>query len=191
LYSAPIVVQTIYGGYQHACNLVSNFGLSELLETEWCRLDVPTLLCTFWLLSVANHAASLLLNYLSVSDGQQTQHNLLLFTAVFNMTKSLLVSGCETSTAVLGMTSTVSYIFQYVFCFFEWILFREDVDGERTGQILAIVFYILALDSDLTGLTPEERFICLCRDFSLLFTIFLYFVKVIILDPLLMSLSDS
>jgi E3 ubiquitin-protein ligase RNF139 len=107
------------------------------------------------------------------------------------MTKSLLVSGCETSTAVLGMTSIVSYIFQYVFCFFEWILLREDVDGERTGQILAIVFYILALNSDLTGLTPEERFICLCHDFSLLFTILLYFVKVIILDPLLMSLSDS
>jgi E3 ubiquitin-protein ligase RNF139 len=191
LYSAPAVVQTIYGGYQHACNLVSNFGLSALVRTEWLPLNVHTVLCTFWLLRVAEHAASLLSNYLSVSDGQQTQHNLLLFTAVLNMTKSLLVSGCDTSTAVLGMTTTVSHIFQYVFSFFQWILLREDVDGERIGTILAIVFYMLALDSDLTGLNPENRFICLCRNFCLLFTVLLDSVRVIILDPLLISLRDS
>lgn len=189
-YSAFAVVQTVYSGYQHARNLVSNFGLSALLETEWLRLNVPAVLRTFWLLRVAEHAASLLSNYLSVSDGQQTHHNLLVFTTVFSITKSLLVSGCETLTAVLGMTSIVSYICHYVGCFFQWILLTEDDDDKSIGTVSAILFYILALQTGLTGLDPEKRFIRLCRNFCLLFTALLHFVHNIV-NPLLMSLSAS
>lgn len=189
-YSAFAVVQTVYGGYQHARNLVSNFGLSALLETEWLRLNVPTVLRTFWLLRVAEHAASLLSNYLSVSDGQQAHHNLLVFTTVFSVIKSLLVSGCETLTAVLGMTSIVSYICHYVGCFFQWILLTEDDDDKSIGTVSAILFYILALQTGLTGLDPEKRFIRLCRNFCLLFTALLHFVHNIV-NPLLMSLSAS
>jgi E3 ubiquitin-protein ligase RNF139 len=192
-YSVPAVVQTIYGGYQYAYNLVSNFGLSALVRTEMLRLNVHTVLRTFWLLRVAEHAASLLLNYLSVSEGQQTQHNLLLYTAVFNMTKSLLVSGCETSTAVLGMTITVSYICHYVGCFFQWILPTEDDadDDEEMAMTLTLLFYILALDSDLTQLDPEKRFISLCRNFCVLFIFLIQLVHRDMLNPLLISLRRS
>jgi len=189
-YSALAIVQTVYGGYQHARNFVSNFGLSALVETEWMRLNVPTVLRTFWLLRVTEHAASLLSDYLSVSDGQQAQRNLLALTSLLSITKSLLVSGCETLTAVLGMTSIVSYICHYVGCFFQWILLTEDDDDKSIGTVSAILFYILALQTGLTGLDPEKRLIRLCRNFCLLFTALLHFVHNIV-NPLLMSLSAS
>ena len=188
--SALTVVQTVYSGYQHARNLLSNFGLSTLVETEWMRLNVPTVLRTFWLLRVAEHMASLLSNHFSASDGQQAHLNLLAFTTVLNIIKSLLVRGCETLTAVLGMTSIVSYICHYIGCFFQWILLTEDDDDKSIGTVSAILFYILALQTGLTGLDPEKRFVRLCRNFCLLFTALLHFVHNIV-NPLLMSLSAS
>lgn len=189
-YNTLTVIQTLYGCYQRAHNFVSNFGLSTLVEREWIRLNVPTVLRTFWLLRVAEHAASLLADYISVSDSQQTQHNLLAFMTVFSITKSLLVSGCETLTAVLGMTSIVSYICHYIGSFFQWILLTEDDDDKSIGTVSAILFYILALQTGLTGLDPEKRFIRLGRNFCLLFTALLHFVHNIV-NPLLMSLSAS
>lgn len=181
--SAVTVVQTVSGGYQHARNLLSNFGLSTLVETEWMRLNVPTVLRTFWLLRVAEHVASLLSN-------EQAHVNLLAFTTVLSIIKSLLVHGCETLTAVLGMTSIVSYICHYIGCFFQWILLTEDDDDKSVGTVSAILFYILALQTGLTGLDPEKRFVRLCRNFCLLFTALLHFVHNIV-NPLLMSLSAS
>ena len=40
--------KTIYNGYQYAMNFVSNFGLSALIENEWQRLNVPSVLRVFW-----------------------------------------------------------------------------------------------------------------------------------------------
>lgn len=188
--SALTVGQTIYGGYQHARNLLSNFGLSTLVETEWMRLNVPTVLRTFWLLRVAEHVTSLLSNHLTASDGQEAYLNLLAFTTVRSIIKSLLVRGCETLTAVLGMTSIVSYICHYIGCFFQWVLLTEDDDDKSIGTVSAILFYILALQTGLTGLDPEKRFVRLCRNFCLLFTALLHFVHNIV-NPLLMSLSAS
>lgn len=181
--SALTMVQTVSGGYQHARNLLRNFGLSTLVETEWMRLNVPTVLRTFWLLRVMEHVASLLSN-------QQTHLNLLAFTTMLSIVKSVLVHGCETLTAVLGMTSIVSYICHYIGCFFQWILLTEDYDDKSIGTVSAILFYILALQTGLTGLDPEKRFVRLCRNFCLLFTALLHFVHNIV-NPLLMSLSAS
>lgn len=40
--------KTVYNGYQFATNFVSNFGLSALIENEWQRLNVPSVLRVFW-----------------------------------------------------------------------------------------------------------------------------------------------
>lgn len=99
-------------------NLFSNFGLSALVETEWVRLNVPCVLRTFWLLRVAEHAGTLVFNVWSYPDDsvQQTDMPFLVSTM-----KSLLISGCETLTAVLGMTSIISYVCHYIGCFFQWV----------------------------------------------------------------------
>lgn len=177
--SALNVVRTIYAGYLHARSYVANFGLSALVEAEWTRLNVPTVLRTFWILRVLEQLGVLLVERI----GQEEINTLA-------MAKSLLVSGCETLTAVLGMTSVVSHLCHYVGCFFQWILITEDDEDKSIGTVSAILFYILALQTGLTSLEPEKRFVRLCRNFCLLFTALLHFIHNIV-NPLLMSLSAS
>lgn len=191
-YSAIPVVQTIYSGYQHSRNIINNFGLSALIEAEWLRLNIPCILRTFWLIRVAEHAMILLIeHYQSKNVDESTVHsNFLAISALLLMCKSLLISGCESLTALLGMTSVVSYICYYICCFFQWILLTEDEDDKSIGVVSAILFYVLALQSGLTSLDPEKRFIRLAKNFCLLCTAVLHFIHNIV-NPLLLSLSAS
>lgn len=103
----------------------------------------------------------------------------------------LLVSGCETLTAVLGMTSVVSLICYYIGKMFQWFLLSDDYDEDKSiGTVSAILFYILALQTGLTSLSPDKRFIRLCRNFCLLITALLHFLHNIV-APILMSLSAA
>lgn len=105
--------------------------------------------------------------------------------------QTLLVHGCETLTAVLGMTSIVSLICYYIGKMFQWFLLSEDYDEDKSiGTVSAILFYILALQTGLTSLSPEKRFIRLCRNFCLLITALLHFLHNIV-APILMSLSAA
>lgn len=79
------------------------------METEWLRLNVPCVLRTFWLVRLIEQAVALQLP-VGLNIGS------LLLTG-----KSLLITGCETLTAVLGMTSVISYICHYIGCFFQWV----------------------------------------------------------------------
>lgn len=105
--------------------------------------------------------------------------------------QNLLVSGCETLTAVLGMTSIVSLICYYIGKLFQWFLLSHDYDEDKSiGTVSAILFYILALQTGLTSLPPEKRFIRLCRNFCLLITALLHFLHNIVAS-ILMSLSAA
>ncbi|KAL3269792.1 hypothetical protein HHI36_008851 [Cryptolaemus montrouzieri] len=176
------IVQTMYTGYLHARNFVANFGMSALVEAEWLRLNVPEVLRTFWLLRVMEHTGIFFLSgYWDTQDG---------YSPYFRLMKYLMVTGCDTVSAVLGITSIVSYICSYIGKLFQWILLTEDDNDKNIGTVSAIVFYILALQTGLTGLEPEVRFVRLCRNFGLLFTAILHFIHNVV-NPLLMSLSAS
>ncbi|XP_075235024.1 TRC8 ring finger protein [Lycorma delicatula] len=187
--SAFPIVQTLYGGFVHARIVISNFGLSTLLETQWQRLNVPCVLRTFWLLRVAEHAGVLMYEMWMGSDETIPSSDPIV-PILLTATKSLLISGCDTLTAVLGMTSIISYICHYIDCFFHWVLLTGEEDDKSIGTVSAILFYILALQTGLTALEPEKRFVRLCRNFCLLFVALLHFVHNIV-NPLLMSLSAS
>jgi len=66
-----------------------------------------------------------------------------LLSVTFQMGKSLLSQGCETMTAVLGMTSIVSYIVHYLGCLFQWMLLTEEDEdkpiGKRESSLLRFV----------------------------------------------------
>ncbi|CAK9807592.1 Protein TRC8 homolog [Anthophora quadrimaculata] len=173
------VVDTLFVGYVHARNFISNFGLSALAETEWIRLNVPCVLRMFWMLRVGGQVIQILGNHY----GEET------FT-YYVMIRTLLVNGCETLMAVLGMTSIISFICHYIGCFFQWVLLTEEDDERSIGTVSAILFYILSLQTGLTSLDTEKRMVRLCRNFCLLFTAVLHFVHNIV-NPLLMSLSAS
>ncbi|CAD1479020.1 unnamed protein product [Heterotrigona itama] len=178
-YHGITMLNTLYMGYHHARNFISNYGLSALAETEWIRLNVPCVLRMFWMLRVGAQVFQILGNHY----GEET------FT-YYIMLRSLLVNGCETLTAVLGMTSIISFICDYIGCFFQWVLLTEDEDEKSIGTVSAILFYVLALQTGLTSLDREKRLVRLCRNFCLLFTAVLHFVHNIV-NPLLMSLSAS
>lgn len=180
--SIVTVIHTIYHGYLYARNFTSNFGMSALIETEWYRLSVPEVLRTFWLLRVLEHGGVFLFSGLwDYSNGKVPW---------FNLFKNVMVTGSDTLTAVLGITSIVSYICHHIGKFFQWVLLTEDENDRSIGTVSAILFYILALQTGLTSLEPEKRFVRLCRNFCLLFTALLHFIHNIV-NPLLMSLSAS
>ncbi|CAL1673638.1 unnamed protein product [Lasius platythorax] len=178
-YNGISMLRTIYIAYRHARNFIINYGLSALAETEWMRLNVPCVLRTFWMLRVGEQVIQILGNHY----GEETFN-------YYVMVRTLLVNGCETLTAVLGMTSIISFICHYIGCFFQWVLLTEDEDEKSIGTVSAILFYILALQTGLTSLDREKRLIRLYRNFCLLFTAILHFVHNIV-NPLLMSLSAS
>ncbi|KAG5313377.1 TRC8 protein, partial [Acromyrmex insinuator] len=178
-YNGISMLKTIYIGYRHARNFIINYGLSALAETEWIRLNVPCVLRTFWMLRVGEQVVQILGNHY----GEETFN-------YYVMIRTLLVNGCETLTAVLGMTSIISFICHYIGHFFQWILLTEDEDEKSIGTVSAILFYILALQTGLTSLDKEKRLVRLYRNFCLLFTAILHFVHNIV-NPLLMSLSAS
>ncbi|GAB1867536.1 Protein TRC8 like protein [Camponotus japonicus] len=178
-YNGISMLKTLYMGYRHARNFIINYGLSALAETEWMRLNVPCVLRTFWMLRVGEQVIQILGNHY----GEETFN-------YYVMIRTLLVNGCETLTAVLGMTSIISFICHYIGCFFQWVLLTEDEDEKSIGTVSAILFYILALQTGLTSLDREKRLVRLYRNFCLLFTAILHFVHNIV-NPLLMSLSAS
>lgn len=105
--------------------------------------------------------------------------------------QKLLVDGCETLTAVLGMTSVISVICHYIGKVFQWYLLTFDNDEEKSlGTVSAVLFYILALQTGLTSLSPDKRFVRLCRNLCLLITALLHFLHNIV-SPILMSLSAA
>lgn len=176
------VTHVIYNGYLHSRNFVSTFGMSALIETEWLRLRVPEVLRTFWILRVLEHTGIFFISGLWNQVDEVTP--------AFRLIKNLMSTGCDTLTAVLGITSIVSFICHHIGRFFQWVLLTEDENDKSIGTVSAILFYILALQTGLTGLEPEKRFVRLCRNFCLLFTALLHFIHNIV-NPLLMSLSAS
>lgn len=177
------IVQTVLHGYNYARTYVSNFGMSALIESEWLRLSVPEVLRTFWLLRVLEHTGLFFIAGLWQMDDSG-------LTPAFKWMKNTMITGCDTLIAVLGITSVVSYLCHHIGKFFQWILLTQDENDKGIGAVSAILFYILALQTGLTGLEPEKRFVRLCRNFCLLFTALLHFIHNIV-SPLLMSLSAS
>lgn len=181
--SITSIAQCLYKGYTHARNTVQNFGLTILVESEWLRLEVAKVLRTFWILRVIEHTA-LFFVHGHWSDDVSGQ------SPAFRLIKNVMVTGSDTLTAVLGITSIVSFICHHIGQFFQWILLTEEENDKSIGTVSAMLFYILALQTGLTSLDPEKRFVRLCRNFCLLFTALLHFIHNIV-NPLLMSLSAS
>uniref|UniRef100_T1PA16 TRC8 n=1 Tax=Musca domestica TaxID=7370 RepID=T1PA16_MUSDO len=179
LTSAMDVIKTVCNGYMYAINFISNFGVSALIENEWQRLNVPSVLRVFWIIRMTLEFVSMMLRN-EVNSG-----NLL------PTIQSLLVNGCGTLTTVLGMTSVISVICDYIGKAFQWYLLTFDNEEEKSlGTVSAVLFYVLALQTGLTSLDPDKRFVRLCRNLSLLITALLHFIHNIV-SPMLMSLSAA
>ncbi|RXG70073.1 Protein TRC8-like protein [Armadillidium vulgare] len=178
----------LVNGFNYAKSIIHNYGVHSLLESEWARLNVPNVLRTFWLIRTAHHLTFLLSNYMFL---KRDYHSLFTMDPVdmFLIFKEVMISGCDTSIALLGMTSIVSYIGHYIGVVLQAVLLSDDAD-KSLGTICAILFFVLAEQSGLTVLEGSKRFIRLCRNFTFLFTAMLHFTHNMV-NPVLMSLSAS
>jgi E3 ubiquitin-protein ligase RNF139 len=179
IWSASIdIFKTLVSGYRHAVSFAENFGLSALVENEWQRLNVPCVLRAFWTIRLLEQFASLTLS----PEGEALSF-------MFTIQK-LLVNGCETLVSLLGMTSIISMLCHYLGVLFQMFLMSEEDEDKSIGTVSAILFYILSLQTGLTNLQPDKRFIRLCRNMCLLLTALLHFLHNMV-SPILMSLSAS
>ncbi|KAL5021101.1 hypothetical protein ScPMuIL_000256 [Solemya velum] len=165
-------------------------GIQVFLENQWLRLRIPKVLRLFWLSRFSYQLITLTLySYLNMQKKNghidYFSQEVWLFTG-----KQLLIQSCETVIALLGLTSIVSFISHYVGLVMAHMVGSETEEDRNMGTVSAILFFILALQTGLTGLEPEKRLVRLNRNFCLLSTAILHFVHSMV-NPLLLSLSAS
>ncbi len=175
--------------YLAAKTFIRTRGLTIFLEIHWARLHVSTVLRVFWLTRLAYHVTRI-----AVDRWWLTQNNssadALTVTDTLEITQELLVSGCETIVALMGMTSVISSVTHHIGVIMAAFV-GSDTDDEKTmGTVSAVLFFILALQTGLTGLDPEKRYVRLGRNFCLLSAAILHYSHSIV-SPVLMNLSAS
>lgn len=106
------------------------------------------------------------------------------------ITKYLLVRGCETCVAVVGMTSVLSALITQLGDGVSNFLPLDDADDRAIGTVSGVLFFILALQNGLTGMAPEKRMMRLYRNFCLIFTAILHFIHNRV-SPIMYTLSAS
>lgn len=180
LKSARITIQKYYNV---ALARIQIAGLQHFLVSQWIRLHVALVLRIFWALRFTY----LLVSYTNVAYDDE----LSFFSDVLpGLCKHLLIRSCETVVALLASTSAISYFAHYLGVFLAMCLGTEMLDNGNIGTLSAMLFFILALQTGLTGLDPEKRLVRIYRNFCLISTAILHFVHSMV-HPVLMSLGAS
>ena len=164
-------------------------GLQMYLERQWFRLRVSTVLRVFWMTRVAYQVVTFFFDKWWIAQTDPSQ-GVFTIDNTLELLQAILISGCETVVAVMGMTAVLSAIAYYIGIAVAAFVGGDANDDRNMGTTTAILFFILALQMGLTGLDPAKRFVKLGRNLSLLSAAILHFCHGII-DPILMNLSAS
>ena len=155
--------------------IIGNFGVYYYLETEWSRIRVPTVLRSYCGLRV------LVVMYQSWAE--------LSLTDIYADTELIMVRSCESYVALLALTSVISSVANLVGSLFQWVL-QSPEDEKSVGNISAVLFFILALQTGLPDLDTDKRFFQLCKNSCLLLTAILHCIHSMVQSTLL-SLTSS
>ncbi|XP_074641091.1 protein TRC8 homolog [Tubulanus polymorphus] len=169
--------------------LIQNYGIQGYIENQWIRINVPDVLRVFWITRFFYQVVAFAINRI-VDNERETGRAYISYENATAISRELLINGCDTVVALLGMTSVVSVVTQNIGLLFAAYVGSENEEGQNMGTVSAILFFILALQTGLTGLHPDMRILRLFRNFCLLSTAILHFVHSMV-NPILMSLSAS
>nr|XP_061808157.1 E3 ubiquitin-protein ligase RNF139-like [Nerophis lumbriciformis] len=171
------------------------YGLQLLLKDTWKRIRFPDVLRVFWLSRVT--AQALILVYVvravrreSDDESLDSQVQPLSWDVFWDVTSNLIISGCDSTLTVLGMSAVISSVAHYLGLSILTFIGSTEEEDKRLGFVAPVLFFILALQTGLSGLDPEERLVRLSRNMCLLLTAILHFIQGMT-DPVLMSLSAS
>uniref|UniRef100_H2ZSV4 E3 ubiquitin-protein ligase RNF139 n=1 Tax=Latimeria chalumnae TaxID=7897 RepID=H2ZSV4_LATCH len=166
------------------------YGMQLLLEDTWKRIRFPDILRVFWLTRLTAQAVILVYVVKMAANNTGSRSYLISWDDFCDVLCNLIISGCDSTLTVLGMSSVISSIAHYLgLGILAFIGSTEDED-KRLGFVAPVLFFILALQTGLSGLAPEERLVRLSRNMCLLLTAILHFIHGMT-DPVLMSLSAS
>lgn len=163
------------------------YGLQLLLEDTWKRIRFPDILRVFWLTRVTAQAVVLVYVVRAVRSESGLQLSWDVFWDLFS---NLIISGCDSTLTVLGMSAVISSLAHYLGLSILAFIGSTEEEDKRLGFVAPVLFFILALQTGLSGLDPEERLVRLSRNMCLLLTAILHFIHGMT-DPVLMSLSAS
>ncbi|XP_069813222.1 E3 ubiquitin-protein ligase RNF139 isoform X2 [Dendropsophus ebraccatus] len=166
------------------------YGLQVMLEDAWKKVHFPDVLRVFWLTRLATQAVFLVyMVRLSNANAGEASY-FMEWSDFWELVCHLIISGCDSTLTVLGMSAVISSIAHYLGLGILAFIGSTEEEDKRLGFVAPVLFFILALQTGLSGLKPEERLIRLCRNMCLLLTAILHFIHGMT-DPVLMSLSAS
>uniref|UniRef100_H3CH69 E3 ubiquitin-protein ligase RNF139 n=1 Tax=Tetraodon nigroviridis TaxID=99883 RepID=H3CH69_TETNG len=120
-----------------------------------------------------------------------SQGHMLSWDVFWDLSSNLIISGCDSTLTVLGMSAVISSVAHYLgLSILAFIAGSTEEEDKRLGFVAPVLFFILALQTGLSSLDPEERLVRLSRNMCLLLTAILHFIHGMT-DPVLMSLSAS
>ncbi|XP_077992485.1 E3 ubiquitin-protein ligase RNF139-like [Glandiceps talaboti] len=186
-----IKIYKIYYSTKYALILVQhiirNYGIHIFIEDQWRRLHVPTVLRVFWLTRFTIQAVFLTVMVLPFEEGLWLTVDAAMF---WDILTNLMISGCDSTLTVLGMSAVISSIAHQFGRLIQWVLGADNDEEKHMGTVSAILFFILALQTGLSGLLPDQRLTRLYRNFCLLLTAIMHFIHNMV-DPVLLALSAS
>ncbi|KAM8966586.1 E3 ubiquitin-protein ligase RNF139 [Pelodytes ibericus] len=166
------------------------YGLQLMVEDAWKKIHFPDVLRVFWLTRLATQAVFLVyMVKLSGSDAGEASY-FIPWHYFWELFCNLIISGCDSTLTVLGMSAVISSIAHYLGLGILAFIGSTEEEDKRLGFVAPVLFFILALQTGLSGLKPEDRLVRLCRNMCLLLTAILHFIHGMT-DPVLMSLSAS
>ncbi|XP_073446403.1 E3 ubiquitin-protein ligase RNF139 [Dendrobates tinctorius] len=166
------------------------YGLQVMLEDAWKKIHFPDVMRVFWLTRLATRAV-FMVYMLRVMDAEAGEASYFIqWDDFWELVCHLIISGCDSTITVLGMSAVISSIAHYLGLGILSFIGSTEEEDKRLGFVAPVLFFILALQTGLSGLKPEERLIRLCRNMCLLLTAILHFIHGMT-DPVLMSLSAS
>ncbi|ELU14935.1 hypothetical protein CAPTEDRAFT_138817 [Capitella teleta] len=146
----------------------------NFLKAQWARLRVVHVHSAFWALRVT----FVLFVQLSQSPWQEGM-------------KQVLSSSCETVVMLFGMACVISHITHLLHrAIAAFLCLETDTEAGSMGATSGVLFFILALQTGLLGMGPEQKLSRLYRNCCLLLTAVLHFTHGLVHPPL-MSLSAS
>ncbi|KAM4029595.1 E3 ubiquitin-protein ligase RNF139 [Anomaloglossus baeobatrachus] len=166
------------------------YGLQVMLEDAWKKIHFPDVMRVFWLTRLATRAV-FMVYMLRLMDAEAGEASYFMqWDDFWELVCHLIISGCDSTITVLGMSAVISSIAHYLGLGILSFIGSTEEEDKRLGFVAPVLFFILALQTGLSGLKPEERLIRLCRNMCLLLTAILHFIHGMT-DPVLMSLSAS
>lgn len=169
---------------------VQNLGIQGLIEQHWMRLRIPKLLRIFFTIRLLCQFGYFYHMHMTENNKSNDTADIFNSSVLYNVSVTLTVKTCDNTVALMGFTSIISFFVHYLGLLLAFCVGSTDEDDRNMGTVSAILFFILALQTGLTGLNPTARLTRLNKNMYLLGTAITHFVHSMV-HPLLMTLSAS